>query len=675
MKKIISFFLFVSMLFSMPVYASEIKTINEQLKDDNKLADLRENYKTVYASQLEDGSINKFQEDTILFLDKDKTINEIWGENLIIRGSATLYAYYIKASNLTIESGTICEIPNADDYEHASEYSNFIAEFVTTNKLNLNGGNVILERFSGRCIQALSMNISDGRIEANSTMCALCAEEIVVSGGEVYAYSNFVGIGGYSSWTGSISGCNLIVSGGYLEVRGVSSDYHGFTIGAALSKLTMTGGTFISSGSLTALNCWDEPISLDESIQIVPSGAYVSTQKTDTEKAIYGWSGYSILNTDGTRVKELTLREMFYEDGDKNYGLSLSASWRGSDAITVQINPAAGVMLPAKLIAALYNQNGKMLEIKTVDAQIIDGETFITEISFERPVSEDITAKLFLLGREKLTPLCKSKTVSWGYSTDDIIWLPTQLIYLGLDDVEQIPDITEFNVDTDLIEVYTWEYDNYGNLNTQTLGVKDYVADTYQFFYNGTGARVKERHVNDYHDYNVYIDYAYYDDGKISMEKRTFDNDAFGVVGYDVYIYEYEYDTNGNVITEITTIPGTDTTHETVYKYTYDEHGRILSEEYEAGGWLWHYEYDYDDYGNTILSTRTIQTGNGVLSSETRTSYIYDNFKNIVESEAVTTYPDGRLGYVRRKYTYQAFSKEQLQEHWMEPTMYMLGRG
>ena len=262
----------------------------------------------IYLSQLEDNSVNNFQEDTQLILDTVKSVQEVSGNKLTVRGDGTLYAYHINIKNLYIEGGTIREITDAEEYETSSEYSNYIAEFISADTMTVKDGTIILERSSGRCcIQASSLIVLGGKIVANSNMCAICSGEMNISGGEVYAYSNFVGLGGPGSWSGSISGCNLSVSGGILEARGLLKDGSSFTVGAALSKLTMEGGTFISSGSLTALNCWDEPIMINPSVNIIPEGAYASNEETTTNQSRYGWTGYSFLNIDESRVTELVL--------------------------------------------------------------------------------------------------------------------------------------------------------------------------------------------------------------------------------------------------------------------------------------------------------------------------------------------------------------------------------
>ena len=267
------------------------------------------------ASDLIDGAAVVLTGDTVLTLDTVRSVFSIScngrspmsdGEDtfsLTIQGQATLTAASISVDTLVLESGTVnLEVGNTEE--------DFRAVNLSAYQIIVNGGELCnLGVNTGSSMVVSSLVVNSGRVDMRNLFAAICADKMEVSGGEVYAEGGFTAICGSDSWAGLISGCKLSVSGGSVESKGVPVSEDGWTIGAALNSLTVTGGTFAAEGTVSAVNCWDAPIVLGNGVTLAsPVGAYVSAEKTDSEKAINGWSGYSVLNADGTRATELVIK-------------------------------------------------------------------------------------------------------------------------------------------------------------------------------------------------------------------------------------------------------------------------------------------------------------------------------------------------------------------------------
>lgn len=294
MKKTVSFILAV--LFSLCL------TVPAMAVDENPMEPTQEISGNTLASELQDRAKVNLLGDTVLTLDIDKSIAWIsCGDySLTIEGTATLTIEAISGAKFILNSGKV--VFSTDD-----DYSYFIP-ITAVDSITINGGELYMSNTPTGLSVYEDLNILGGKVEIRDTYAGISADVMNVSGGEVYSYGSFVGIAGVNSWQTDIRGCKLTVSGGYVEAAGIKTSDEYWTVGAALSGLSVTGGTLKMSGSLTAVNCWDTPVEIGGSAKIQsPAGAYASAEMTDTEHSDYGWSGYSIQNANGSRAIEVLI--------------------------------------------------------------------------------------------------------------------------------------------------------------------------------------------------------------------------------------------------------------------------------------------------------------------------------------------------------------------------------
>ncbi len=305
----------------------------------------------VNASELAADKIIRLNADTVLTLDADKTIFYISGNGytLTVQGDCGLTFNEISVGRIIVNGGKLnATFPN-------DEEGTVIG--MRADDIEINGGEIT----ASLPIVAETLTVNGGVIRASGYL-PICADHMTVTGGRVYT-ANFAGIGGTWSWAGMIYGCDFNMSGGYVEAKGVSSSDDDWSVGAAFAGANITGGVFVAEGSVTAVNSWDVPITTGENMKLLyPADGYVSPEQTDSEKAEYGWSGYSILNADGTRATKVVIApkdasDITVEDADTGETLSYVCA-DGCVTVTGDISEDSPVF------AALYDESGRMLSCR-----------------------------------------------------------------------------------------------------------------------------------------------------------------------------------------------------------------------------------------------------------------------------------------------------------------------
>ena len=344
----------------------------------------------VNSSDLLDNAIVELSGDTVLTVDADKTVYSIIGEyELTIRGDHTLNAMIIRTKQININAGTICLGVSLDE-------GAIVSPLLTVESMIMSGGKLIFHMahspinadtmvVNGGIID-LRTNISDGQYDA---LCGICADKMTVNDGEVYAYGHFTGIAGSGSWMGLIYGCDLTINGGYVETYGIHSNVTGWTIGATLAGLTVSGGELKAQGSDCAINCWDSPVVCGENARIkTPVGAYVSTETTESA---HGWTGYSVYNEDGSRATEVSII-----GSDEPSG--------GSERYYINVSGLSASLEDYTVIVGYYEKSGRMIAAQTCGL-LMGNETDEYIIDVAKPPNEYKTSYLFIVDTN-YRPVC-----------------------------------------------------------------------------------------------------------------------------------------------------------------------------------------------------------------------------------------------------------------------------
>ena len=312
----------------------------------------------VNASELESDKIIQLDEDAILTIDTDKTVSVIYGNEhaLTIQGNGELTFNQISTKQLVVNGGKL--------YSRYPQEGDGVVIGMKAESIEINDGEIT----ASLPIVTEDLTVNGGVIRASGYL-PICADRMTVTGGCIYA-ANFAGIGGQWSWIGSIYGCDFNMSGGYVESKGVVSSDDDWSVGAAFAGTNITGGIFMAEGSVTAVNSWDKPIVTGENMELIyPSDGYVSTEQTDSEKAEYGWSGYSILNADKTRATKVIIAPKdapggTVEDDDTGETLSYVCA-DGCIVVTGDISEESLVF------AALYDESGQMISCTRLSSSAV----------------------------------------------------------------------------------------------------------------------------------------------------------------------------------------------------------------------------------------------------------------------------------------------------------------
>lgn len=189
--------------------------------------------------------------------------------------------------------------------------------------------------------------------------------------------------------------------------------------------------------------------------------------------------------------------------------------------------------------------------------------------------------------------------------------------------------IKEVQYDSQGYDDYKWEttyiYDSLGNIIREEIrGLTEYAADgitTYS--YDSQGNLVKE-------------DSRWGDD----ITTRSYDsqgnliNTVYLTYEYDSYMDTYSYDNWGNCIQKVRTYLNSDGTlyeyaKPIYYYYTYDEYGNLIKEFYEENNATGVTEYNYDSQGNVLTEkyqwiVNDSWSNTTYLAAEYLTQYIYE---------------------------------------------------
>ena len=279
----------------------------------------------VKASQLTDGANITLTGDTVLTLDVDKTVGLIRGSSMMtVQGDKVLTARgsfcdltmesgvfdvgFLRCDSMTIRGGEVRADVDLElvEYEGAYYYSQPLCFGIKS--LTVNGGTLSIDgRTSGlnNGLGAETISITSGSIDVrNCTNVAICTADMTVSGGEVHAIAEVTGISESNQVSAFGNYVGLTVLGGRVEAMGTwpgTTREDGYSVGVSMPSVTVSGGTLITSGSVSAVNS-NTPIQLDGNVKVrLPEDGFAATEPTELEQS-KGWSGYSILNADGTRA-------------------------------------------------------------------------------------------------------------------------------------------------------------------------------------------------------------------------------------------------------------------------------------------------------------------------------------------------------------------------------------
>ena len=316
----------------------------------------------VKASELPDVESLMLSGDTVLIMDTDKAITLLFAKTyqldytLTIKGEGKLSTAHIMVKELVLNSGLLRIHQDNPETSFGGTAMDILAK-----KVIVNGGTLDADHYN-TTMEVDELSVTGGILRAASDFCAICADQMTVSGGEVYASGGLAGIAGRHSMPGgSVFPCVLSISGGLVEVKTPPPSEDGWTVGAALNGFTMTGGTFISNGSLTAVNS-HAAITLGENMQIIsPTGGSVSAEQIETE---HGWNGYKILNADGTPATEVTITEKA-EPIRVTPSVSSDDPWITAAAYagdTLTLTAGDGVSAPV-FLAAYDKDSGRMVGV------------------------------------------------------------------------------------------------------------------------------------------------------------------------------------------------------------------------------------------------------------------------------------------------------------------------
>ena len=135
----------------------------------------------------------------------------------------------------------------------------------------------------------------------------------------------------------------------------------------------------------------------------------------------------------------------FISPNPEDKSISLSAKLNTSGKLTVMINvPSDATPPPATLIAGLYNHDGRMVEIHSVQPNLANGEAFSIDLNFKTQPDGSMSAKAFLVDRSNLTPLCQYVSVEPGLET--IIYNDAKYKAIGLQKYSRMVDFKSGSV-------------------------------------------------------------------------------------------------------------------------------------------------------------------------------------------------------------------------------------
>lgn len=150
-----------------------------------------------------------------------------------------------------------------------------------------------------------------------------------------------------------------------------------------------------------------------------------------------------------------------------------------------------------------------------------------------------------------------------------------------------------------------------------------------------------------YDEHFALYTYSYNDKGQIIRKDVTITYLKFDGV-YNPY-YTYEYDSNGNLITEF--YSGYGDILSSTSKYTYSDDGKLISKTVEYEDSISTYIYEYNQYGNLMKETNSaiMKETNSPTGQSLSHTYIYDENQILIEKD----YESIRGLYIER-YTYDS---------------------
>ena len=200
-----------------------------------------------------------------------------------------------------------------------------------------------------------------------------------------------------------------------------------------------------------------------------------------------------------------------------------------------------------------------------------------------------------------------SKTNTSSIQSENVTYDNNTVVFLYNEKGKKIKTVYTNEKGKQTITNYT--YDSSGSLANEVVLHEGGTRETIK--YNKKGLVIKT--ITYSGKEKEYIEYTYNDKDKIIKERRY---DELS----DTYCKEYEYDSNDNVVKEITTMYATST--ETVTTYMYNNKSQLIKE--VNNGTIT--DYVYDSSGNKMRETTKSASG----STFSTTSYKYDENGNLV---------------------------------------------
>lgn len=216
------------------------------------------------------------------------------------------------------------------------------------------------------------------------------------------------------------------------------------------------------------------------------------------------------------------------------------------------------------------------------------------------------------------------KAIEWKVAKETC-YLPSQSTTVYTYD-KQGRLIREESTEDEDTTIWTWEYDNAGNLITETYINDDYSSTTrytYTFDNQGHILTKTKLYENLYGDFNpLTVDtYIYDNEGRLVLITSTY------IDPYELrWTHSYEYSIQGNLYQEIETFADGDR-----FTRTFDAAGNMLSDigTNEDGSEGETFVWTYDDRGNQLTEHYEL-FGDG-FSETGDTTYVYDTFDNCVK--------------------------------------------
>lgn len=175
-----------------------------------------------------------------------------------------------------------------------------------------------------------------------------------------------------------------------------------------------------------------------------------------------------------------------------------------------------------------------------------------------------------------------------------------------------------------------YEYTNHFLSKETKFNSAGEISGYTEYEYNSLGVLMK---VKDYipaiSDGHMYRKYEHIYESGNEVKNTSYDSDGVGIQE----IWEYKYDSKGNVISKGKFIPNYDPPNQRPgwTEYSYDEFGGLIEErQYNSKGKLSNtrkYEYEYNEQNNPLIKYEILSNGEKSLFEE----YTYDNKGNLIE--------------------------------------------